>query len=170
MNIVANSFFLRNLRNLDFFRLNLGKTKKLINNREKPDSFRKVSEFELRYHNLYSRGLLIYGDIGGKVTFYEDSRMDQYKFLIFNEDDIYEIEWNNGEISNFRNYILETLRKVEQINDENEENNNEENHIEEYDNTWVAKDDKNRNKKYLINQNLSREEYRKELLKFHEKK
>ena len=95
--------------------------------------------------------------------------MDQYKFLIFNEDDIYEIEWNNGEISNFRNYILETLRKVEQINDENEENNNEENHIEEYDNTWVAKDDKNRNKKYLINQNLSREEYRKELLKFHEK-
>ena len=47
MNIVANSFFLRNLRNLDFFRLNLGKTKKLINNREKPDSFRKVSELNL---------------------------------------------------------------------------------------------------------------------------
>ena len=43
MNIVANSFFLRNLRNLEFFNLNLGKTKKMQGNKEEKEKFRKLS-------------------------------------------------------------------------------------------------------------------------------
>jgi hypothetical protein len=87
--------------------------------------------------------------------------MERYKFLIFNGDDIYEIPWNDEEISDFRNYILDTLRKIDNIGKEEVS----EHSIEEYSETWEAKDEKNRGKKYLINQNLSREEYRNELIK-----
>ena len=47
MDIVANSYFLRNLRNLPFFTLDLGKSKKIVN--DENNRFRKLNEFQLRY-------------------------------------------------------------------------------------------------------------------------
>ena len=160
MNIVGNSFFLRNLRNLDFFSLNLGKTKRIMD-KEGKTSFRKLSEFEVKYGNLYNRSIMLFGNIG-RITFYEDVNLERYKYLIFNGDDIYEISWDEDDIRDFRNYILDTLRKVDNIGQEDE---TDEHSIDDYDDTWESRDDKNKNKKYLINQTLSREEYRNELLK-----
>lgn len=162
MNIVANSFFLRNLRNLEFFTLNLGKTKKIINNKDKNTTFRKLTEFEIKYGNLYNRAIMLFGSIG-RVTFYEDLHIERYKYLIFNDDDIYEISWSEDDMKDFKNYILETLRKIDNIGKEEEET--EHPGIDDYNETWEANDIKNKGKKYLINQNLTKEEYRKELLK-----
>lgn len=166
MNIVANTFFLRNLRNLDFFTLDLGKTKRVINNKDKNTTFRKLSEFEIKYGNLYNRGIMIFGTIG-RISFYEDLHMERNKYLIFNGEDIYEIEWSEDNLSDFRNYILDTLRRIDNIGKDDSET--EHNSIEDYDETWEARDEKNRGKKYLINQNLSKDEYRNELLKRFEK-
>ena len=51
MQIVGCSYFLRNLRNLDFFTLDFGKTK--IDSKTK--ELRKVDEFIIKYRNLYNR-------------------------------------------------------------------------------------------------------------------
>lgn len=168
MNIVANSFFLRNLRRLDFFTLNLGKTKKLVGANDKKNSFRKLSEFEIKYNNLYNKGIMLFGNIGN-VTFYEDVLMDHYSYLVFNNDDIYQIEWIDDDISDIKNYILETMRKIAEIDNEEEDDENTiHGSISDYDETWEAKDEKNKGKKYLVNQNLTKEEYRQELLKIFE--
>lgn len=168
MNIIANTFFLRNLKNLNFFTLDLGKTRKNVNNRDGgKTSFRKLTEIELKYDQLYHRTLLVYGTIG-KVTFYEDLRLDGNRFLVFNNDDIYEIEYEKDELIDFENYILGVMRKIDEIDKPSDEIHN----IDEYENAWTppTSDEKNKGKKYLINQTLSREEYREELLKLKENK
>jgi len=167
MNIVANSFFLRNLRNLPFFTLNLGKSKKLVGDEQ--NRFRKVSEFQVKYNNLYGTSIMEFGSIGKKVKFYEDVTIKSKSFTIFKDDDIYEIEWSEKDLENLEDYLLETLRKVdeadEQITEKDEHNYKR---IEEYaeENViWIAKDEKNNGKKYMIDQTLSKEEYREALLK-----
>lgn len=172
MNIVSNSFFLRNLRNLEFFKLNLGKTKKLMGNKEGSESYRKLTEFEIKYGNLYGKNLMMFGNIG-KATFYEDVLMENHKFLVFKDEDIYEIEWTEIDIIDMGNYILETLRKIDELDKIDEDQENFDKHRNEYlnnDNVWIAKDEKNSGKKYTINQTLTKEEYRAELLKKFENK
>jgi hypothetical protein len=167
MNIVANSYFLRNLRDLPFFTLNLGKSRKLVN--DEKNRFRKLSEFQIKYENLYGNSLMEFGSIGNKVKFYEDVRIKGKRFLIFKDEDIYEIEWTDKEIEDVEGYLLETLRKVDETEeqvDETDEYNYQK--IEEYateNDVWIAKDEKNQGKKYMIDQTLSREEYREALLK-----
>lgn len=166
MNIVGHSFFLRNLRKLDFFKLNLGKTKKLLGSNEKTDNFRKLSEFEIKYENLYNRGLMLFGNIG-KATFYEDVTMEIYSFLVFVNDDIYKITWTENDIIDMKNYILETLRKIDEIYKKEEQKTISDKLKDDFmskNEYWEAKDDKNKGKKYTVNQELSREEYRKKLL------
>ena len=160
MNIVGSTYFLRNLRNLEFFTLDLGKAKK----DPKTQTFRKVDEFIIKYRNLYNREILKFGKIGDRVSFYEDMRMDNNEFTVFKGEDIYEIIFEPSEIGDMENYILDTLRKVD-------DTENDEKEVEEYnqkmvrevsgDNVWIAKDDKNFGKAYSIDQTLSREEYRK---------
>lgn len=167
MNIVANSYFLRNLRDLPFFTLNLGKSRKLVN--DDNNRFRKLSEFQIKYENLYGSSLMDFGHIGNKVKFFEDVNIKGRRFLIFKDEDIYEIEWEEREIEDIENYLLETLRKVdesEEIENETEEYNYQK--IEEYaaeNDVWVAKDPKNSGRKYMIDQTLSKEQYREALLK-----
>lgn len=166
MNIVANSYFLRNLRNLPFFTLNLGKSKKLVN--DENNRFRKLDEFQVKHNNLYGSKLMDFGNIGGKVKFYEDVNLKGKKFLIFRYDDIYEIEWTDKEIEDIESYLLETLRKVDESEEtelETEEYNYKK--IEEYateNDVWVAKDEKNSGRKYIVDQTLDKESYRKALL------
>lgn len=166
MNIVANSYFLRNLRDLPFFTLNLGKSRKLVNDDQ--NRFRKVNEFQVRYDKLYGNALMDFGSIGEKVKFYEDLKIKDKMFLIFKDDDIYEIKWDDNDVEDIETFLLDTLRKVDESEEqvtENEERNYQK--IEEYANendVWVAPDDKNAGKKYMIDQSLSREEYRKALM------
>ena len=170
MYIVASSYFLRHLRSLDFFNLDLGKTRKLQGNKDTKETFRKVSEFELKYHKLYQRDLVKFGSIG-KIVFYDDVRFDKNTYLIFKDDEIYEVVWTNEDMVDVKNYILGVLRKIDMM-DEDEEDEEEtqtkNNNIENT--TWTSKDEKNGGKKYAINQRLSKEEYREQLLRLHENK
>lgn len=167
MNIVANSFFLRNLRNLPFFTLNLGKSRKLVN--DENNRFRKMDEFQIKYENLYNSSLMNFGNIANKIKFYEDVTIKGKRFVIFKDEDIYEIEWDDTEIEDIESYLLDTLRKIDEasnVDDETDENNYKK--IEEYANdndVWIAKDDKNSGKMYMVDQTLSKEEYREALLK-----
>jgi hypothetical protein len=167
MNIVANSYFLRNLRDLPFFTLNLGKSRKLVN--DKNNRFRKLNEFQVKYENLYGNILMDFGHIGNKVKFFEDVNIKGRKYLIFKDEDIYEIEWTDKEIEDIEGYLLETLRKIDQAEEqetESEQYNYQK--IEEYaseNDVWIAKNDKNKGKMYMVDQTLSKEEYREALMK-----
>lgn len=171
MKIVSSTYFLRNLRNLDFFELDLGKSKKLVGK----DEFRKLDEFVLKFRNLYNRRISLFGRIGNRIEFYEDVSMDKNEYVIFNEDDIYEMTFTQNDIQDLGNYILETLRKIDTLHQEEEEErtNNQllsKENIGERDG-WVATDDKNNGKKYMINQTLSKKDYREQLKeKFYNKK
>ncbi|MFA5586920.1 MAG: hypothetical protein WDA02_10455 [Saccharofermentanales bacterium] len=165
MNIVSNNYFLRNLRNLDFFQLDLGKSRKIPGK----DEFRKLDEFSIRYRNLYNKDILKFGKISDKIFFYEDITIPNNMFLIFKNDDIYEITYEKDDIKDLKNYLLNTLRKIDDYESSEEETKkqnliNIDKQILERGEYWEAKDDKNRGKKYLIDQTLSKEEYRKKLL------
>lgn len=169
MNIVGSTYFLRNLRDLDFFTLDFGKSKK----DNKTEKFRKVDDFIIRYKQLYNKQILKFGRIGNKINFYEDLSMDNNEYIIFNNDDIYEITFDNNEIKNMEQYILSTLRKIEENDNKEQElvqKNNEKINDLLSDEGWVAQDDKNFNKTYLIDQTLSREKYREEMLRRFRKK
>ena len=162
MNIVGSTYFLRNLRNLDFFTLDFGKAKK----DSKTQTFRKVDDFIVKYRNLYNRQILKFGKIGDTITFYEDLAMDNNEYAIFKGEDIYEITYEPGQIEDMENYILDTLRKIDEAeNEEKEINEYNKRMVREVagDDVWVAQDDKNFGKSYSINQTLSREDYRKAL-------
>lgn len=161
MNIVSNTYFLRNLRNLDFFQLDLGKSKKIPGKEE----FRKLDEFSIKYRDIYKRDILKFGKIGDKINFYEDVNMQRNMFVIFKNEDIYEITYEQDDIKDLKNYLLNILRRVDEY-ESNEEDILEKNKkiIDNHNNNWEAKDIKNKGKKYLVDQTLSKEEYRKRLL------
>jgi len=167
MNIVANSYFLRNLRDLPFFTLDLGKSRKMVGDDQ--NRFRKLNEFQVRYKTLYGTQLLDFGAIGGKVKFYEDVTIKEKRFVIFKGDDIYEIEWTDKEIEDIEGYLLETLRKVDEYDiEETETEMHNYKKISEYaeeHEVWTAKDEKNSGKKYLVDQTLDRVAYREAMLK-----
>ena len=163
MNIVSNSYFLRKLRNLSFFKLDLGKSKKIVN--DDNNRFRKLTEFQIKYHNLYNNDIMDFGTIANKIIFFEDVCIKGNKILIFKDSNIYEIVWTEEETIDIENYILNVLRKIDS-SEETEENIEEENikKVEEYANTndvWV---DPKSSKKYIIDQTLSKEEYRKKIM------
>jgi hypothetical protein len=166
MKIIANSYFLRNLRYLDFFTMDLGHTKRI----PQTEKLRKVDEFELKYRNLYGNNLLKFGNIANKVIFYDDVKLNKYSLIVFKDDDIYELEWEENDLKDIKNFILETMRKIDQA-DENEtelENVNKK-QIEEYSqvfDVWESDDIKNGKKKYLIDQTLTKAEYREKMREF----
>ena len=162
MNIVGSTYFLRNLRNLDFFTLDFGKAKK----DPKTQTFKKVDEFIVKYRSLYNRQIVKFGKIGDKITFYEDLAMENNEYAIFKGDDIYEITYDQSQIEDMENYILDTLRKIDEVESEEQEiADHNQKMVREVagDGVWIAKDDKNYGKAYSIDQTLSREEYRKAL-------
>jgi hypothetical protein len=163
MNIVGSTYFLRNLRNLNFFTLDFGKARK----DPKTETFRKVDEFIVKYRSLYGRQIVKFGKIGDKITFYEDLSMGNNEYAIFKDDDIYEITFEQSQIEDMENYILETLRKIDEAEHEEQEMaTHNQKMVREVagEDVWIAKDDKNYGKAYTIDQTLSREEYRKALL------
>lgn len=159
MNIVGGNSFLRNLRNLEYFQMDLGTTKRNV----KTGKFKKLSEFELKYANLFENPLLKYGNIGS-ATFYEDRYLTDNHYFIFKDEDVYQIEYTLDELYDFGDYILTSMRKIDEA--ENEEKENVESLKEYKENggtTWTSDDLKNGKKPYMIDQTLSRDEYRKQL-------
>jgi len=143
--------------------LDLGKSKKIPGKEE----FRKLDEFSIKYRNIYNRDILKFGRIGEKINFYEDINIQKNMFIIFKNEDIYEITYEQDDIKDLKNYLLDILRRI----DEYESNEDiilekNENFINKQDNNWEANDVKNKGKKYLIDQTLSKEEYRKRLSEY----
>lgn len=166
MNIVGSNSFLRNLRNLEYFKLDLGSARRNI----KTGTFNKLSEFEMKYKSIFSNPLIKYGAIG-RATFYEDLYIKEPKYYIFSSEnnEAYEIHYTEDEIVDFSDYILTSMRKIEEAEKEEKEEINEvssdvESDIKNSDGTWESDDIKNGKKKYLINQKLNREEYRRQFL------
>jgi hypothetical protein len=162
MNIVGSTYFLRNLRNLDFFTMDFGKAKK----DDKTQTFRRTDEFAIKYKGLFNRQIVRFGRIGEQVTFYEDLGMQQNEFVVFNGDDIYEITYNDQEIADMRNYIIDTIRKVDEAQSEEKrmaEHNAQMISTAVGEEGWIARDDKNYGKVYTVDQTLSKEEYRRAL-------
>ena len=160
VNLVGSTYFLRHLRNLAFFTLDFGKARK----DPKTETFRKVDDFIVRYRTLYNRQIMKFGKIGDRITFYEDLAMEQNEYAIFKDDDIYEITFNQEEIQDMENYILETLRKIDTAEqDEQTFQQHNEEMVKQVAGAgaWIATDDKNYGKSYTVDQTLSREEYRK---------
>lgn len=165
MNIVGSNSFLKNLRNLEYFKLDLGKTRR----NTKTGKFNKLSDFEMKYKGLFNNPLIKYGNIG-KATFYEDVYIKENKYYIFNDNnEAFEIHYTQDELIDFGDYILTSMRRI--VESENEENEELENigddieaKIKESDNTWTSNDTKNGKKEYLVDQRLSKEEYRKQLM------
>ena len=69
--------------------MDLGSTKRDV----KTHKIKVLSEFEMKYLNIFKNNLLKYGSIGS-VTFYEDLRLKEKKYYIFKNDEIYEIEYD----------------------------------------------------------------------------
>ena len=163
MNIVGSTYFLRNLRNLDFFTLDFGKARK----DPKTNEIRKLDEFIVKYRGLYNRQIVKFGKIGNTITFYEDLAMDNNEYAIFKDEDIYEITFEPNQIEDMENYILNTLRKIDEAESEEKEMiEHNEKMVKEVagNNVWTAPlDGKNVGKVYSIDQTLSREEYREAL-------
>ena len=94
--------------------------------------------------------------------------MGNNEYAIFKGDDIYEITFEQSQIEDMKNYILDTLRKIDEAEHEEQEmaQHNNEKIREEVGESggWVAKDDKNYGKTYTIDQTLSKEDYRKAVL------
>lgn len=169
MQLICSNYFLRKLRNLDFFELDFGKSKLETDPNSQMRHFRKMDETILRYHTLYNRDINKFGKIGNKVFFYEDLKLDNNEYVIFNNEDIYAIQYDLSELNDIKSYILDILMKIDDY--ENKEKEYEEkNQVKLRENStgsdmWIATDEKNRGKKYLIDQTLTREEYRKEMEK-----
>lgn len=169
MNVVSSTLFLRKLRKLDFFQLDLGKSKKIVGK----DEYRKIDNFVVKYKNVYEKDIIKFGNIGNKIFFYEDITLEPYNYIIFKNEDIYEITYTDDDLLDVQNYILETLRKVDDFESTQKEKNDKNDLISkerlQQHQYWVDKNGKNNNKKYLIDQTLSREEYRNQLIKlFHD--
>ena len=147
------------MRNLDFFELDLGKSVKLVGK----DTFRKLDDFVIRYKKLYDSNILNFGKIGDKIFFYEDLNITNNIILVFNDDDIYEIEYTVKDLRDVRNYIIELIRKIEDIKVQEKSNsvsNIMKNNTNE-DDLWVAPD----GKVYLVDQTLPKDKYLEQLMK-----
>lgn len=158
MEIVGSNYFLRNLRNLNFFTLDLGKARK----DPKTDQFRKLDEFIVRYKTIYNREIMKFGRIGDRIIFYEDLSIDKNQYVVFKDSDIYEITYTSEEIIDLEDYILSTLRKIDESEKEElEDQKHNQTMIKDIvgNDGWIAKDDKNFGKSYIIDQTLSKEDY-----------
>lgn len=160
MKIIANSYFLRNLRNLDFFNLDLGKTRRDINSKK----FRKVDVFEAKYKTLYGNVLSKFGNIAEKIFFYEDVKIKNYNLVIFKGDDVYELEYDENDLVDIKNYILGTMREIDKTYQSEQEENQK--IAEKIGDVWECNDEKNGKKTYMFDQTLTKEEYRNKMKEY----
>lgn len=162
MNIVSNNSFLRNLRNLEYFKMDLGTTRRNVNT----GKFKKLSEFELKYSNLFNNNSLIkYGSIG-KASFYEDMEIKEKMYYIFKDEEAYEIHYTDDDMLDFGDYVLSSMRKIDEAESEEDKEtySSTAEYIENGGEVWTSDDVKNGKKSYLVDQTLDKNEYQKQLL------
>lgn len=122
--IVASSFVLRHFSKIEIFRTKLGKNltgafdPKASNDRIKI----KISDPFVKYYKSITNNIIfIYGEIG-QLSFYQDETLEKNEFVAFDGEKIYEIEIED--MNRFMNdpgdYLGETMKKIEEAENESE--------------------------------------------------
>jgi hypothetical protein len=145
---------LRKIRTIDIFKLDLGQS--VLN--KKNSTVEIHDEFVNRYFIQKNRLIHKVGNIGSLI-FYTDIVIREDILIIYYNDKEYNIEYKDDG-TNFKTYLSGILKKIEehevQYAEELEKLKQKES------NRWVADDEKNSGKSYMVNQRLSKEEYLKE--------
>lgn len=155
--IVANMFFLKKIREIDQFKLDLGKSLK-----KGDDDISYDDEFIYNYKLNFKRIINNFGKLGS-IKVYEDVLLKNLEFVIFKNNCIYEIEYTLSDINDMRKYLSKILKSI----DDEEIQKNYEIEMQKINssNKWLANNGKNNGKSYEVNQNLSKDDYIKELQK-----
>lgn len=108
MTIVANTYMLNLFRQIDLFKLNLGKSLTPINE----DRIVIKDPFMLKYLNMTGKQILTYGSIG-KLIFYQDYTLPQKEFYIFNDDSIYGLVYTDNDTKNSpQSYLASIIQEI----------------------------------------------------------
>lgn len=116
MEIVCNNHLLRYFKKISIFTIDLGFNLKgpMMDKRGKGDVKIKVrDEFIKKYQTLNNTLIRKYGEIG-KLKFYEDGRISQKEFHIYDNEKVYEIEATDKDLEkNPGEYLTEILQMIE---------------------------------------------------------
>jgi hypothetical protein len=156
--IVSNINLLKKLREINGFKLNLGKALKPQDNEE----INYSDEFIYNYKVNFKRILNIFGELG-RIKLYEDVLLKSNEFVIFKNNVVYEFTFSNEEIINVRKYLSNILEKIDKT--EIEANEQIKMEKQQKSNRWSSNNGKNLGKTYEVNQSLSKDDYLQELLK-----
>jgi len=108
MTIVANTYMLNLFRQIDLFKLNLGKSLTPIND----DKINIKDPFMLKYLNMTGKQILTYGTIG-KLIFYQDYTLPQKEFYIFNDESIYGLVYTDSDTKNSpQSYLVSIVQEI----------------------------------------------------------
>ena len=108
MTIVANTYMLNLFRQIDLFKLNLGKSLTPINE----DRIVIKDPFMLKYLNMTGKQILTYGSIG-KLIFYQDYTLPQKEFYIFNDESIYSLVYTDNDTKNTpQSYLASIIQEI----------------------------------------------------------
>jgi hypothetical protein len=108
MTIVANTYMLNLFRQIDLFKLNLGKSLTPINE----DRIVIKDPFMLKYLNMTGKQILTYGSIG-KLIFYQDYTLPQKEFYIFNDESIYGLVYTDNDTKNTpQSYLASIIQEI----------------------------------------------------------
>ena len=155
--IAANTFFLKRLKDISGFKINLGKALKTSD-----DSINYTDDFIYNYKLNFKRIVDVYGELG-KIKLYCDNLLMNNEYVIFKNDVVYEFVYELDEIKDIRKYLSSTLEKID--NAEIEANLQFQQEKVEKNNKWFSTNNKNVGKSFEVNQNLSKEDYARELAK-----
>lgn len=123
MDVVANNFILRRLKDISYFKMDLGFNLKGPVNMKPGGEEPKIKirdEFIKKYANINDRFIFKYGEIG-TLKFYEDSKINMKEIHVYHDDKIFEIEVSEDDLKKpFSDYLTEILQSIEGGGEESE--------------------------------------------------
>jgi hypothetical protein len=155
-NIVIQDTLLYKVKQIKYFTPDLGKS--ILNKKTLDIEFK--NDFIEQYAVTNNRLIYKCGNIG-TIDFYTDIKLQQNVLLISVDDIMYNIEYDGK--SNMGVFLANIIQKIEEhtLSLTGQQLEQVEHKT---DDSWVANDDKNKNKKYEINQTLDKDDYLKKML------
>jgi len=156
--IVANNIMIKKLRSIDGFKMELGKSRRDKDN----ENINFTDDFSFNYKQNFERLIDKVGSLG-IIEIYYDGNLTSTEMVVFKDSFMYDIEYDLYEITNIRDYLSKLLYKIDNsVLTHNVEVNTVENNTNK---KWTSENEKNKGKSYKIKQDLSKEDYIKELTK-----
>lgn len=156
--IVANNIFIKKLRDINGFKMELGKSRRDKDN----ENINFTDDFSFNYKQNFERLIDKIGTLG-IIEIYFDGNLSATEMVIFKDNFMYDIEYDLYDINNIRNYLSQILQKIDNsVLSHSVQINNVENLTTK---KWTSDNEKNKGKAYKVKQDLSKEDYLKELTK-----